>query len=563
MPFCAKIKILGDILKEISYFPWPNWSNLALILKSGFAIVSNILEIYVATNIVKLRTKNIKRFNLNIWALGGWASLYEIDASLAFLLSKKNFKPQAFICEGTVKACVQRTVSENIPVSDWSKKCSSCFVETKKVFQRKGIKIKSTKNYLNSNDINEVSELLSNLDFSNLYNLNYRGVRVYEIALSSTIRFFQGKYENLTQILDSEFAREILKEYTYSTLINIIISEKIVDENRCITLTSHGYYSDFSPIVHVSKIHNVPSFIWNGSEKVGHVYISNPDSNFGSRDRNIHPDIWNRIKNEELSESQLKVLDLFYESRYGKKLIDKELNTVDNKKYLFSQIGVNFDPTKPLVTLFGHLNWDAFFETSETQFESHKDWIIQSIKRMSLDSSSNYLIRVHPIEKNYGYFNLTADLIKATFPTLPRNIKVIGPDVKLSPADIFLATDFGLTIGGSIGLELSSMGTPVLTSSTSHYTNHGFTIDKLEPEDYLNMILQYPVGKSLNLLQKKLALRYAYHFYIEKPILIPWINEKNLLDNDFYVSLYKILKLKKSTNILSDILDKLLHSNIR
>jgi hypothetical protein len=88
-----------------------------------------------------------------------------------------------------------------------------------------------------------------------------------------------------------------------------------------------------------------------------------------------------------------------------------------------------------------------------------------------------------------------AELVQLEAQTLRRQLGELPDHVKLMPADtpintfsLFDVADYGLTVRGTIGMELPCFGIPVVTAGTGRYAGRGFTIDPATPEAYASLL---------------------------------------------------------------------------
>jgi hypothetical protein len=111
-----------------------------------------------------------------------------------------------------------------------------------------------------------------------------------------------------------------------------------------------------------------------------------------------------------------------------------------------------------------------------------------------------------------------AEFIRARFPQVPANVRIIEADDPTSSYPLMEASDLGLVFTSTTGLELALHGTPVIVAGRTHYRAKGFTLDASSPEDFgrlLEMALRDPNAVSPDLT---LARRYAYLFFFRVPV---------------------------------------------
>jgi hypothetical protein len=107
--------------------------------------------------------------------------------------------------------------------------------------------------------------------------------------------------------------------------------------------------------------------------------------------------------------------------------------------------------------------------------------------------------------------------LKKAFGKVPDFLKVIYPDSFISPLSFFGITDYGITVRGTVGLELPCFGIPTLTAGTGRYSGKDFTIDSLTSDEYISRVQNIDNIAPLTEDQVKLAQRYAFYVFQVRP----------------------------------------------
>ena len=79
------------------------------------------------------------------------------------------------------------------------------------------------------------------------------------------------------------------------------------------------------------------------------------------------------------------------------------------------------------------------------------------------------------------------------------------------------ARRLGITIRGSIGIELPCFGVPVLTAGTGFYSGRGFTVDSASRAEYLARLAPIEELPPLTDREIELARRHAYALFRLRP----------------------------------------------
>jgi hypothetical protein len=80
--------------------------------------------------------------------------------------------------------------------------------------------------------------------------------------------------------------------------------------------------------------------------------------------------------------------------------------------------------------------------------------------------------------------------------------------------------------GTKMGVELTSVGLPVIVAGEAWIRNKGLTHDASTAADYFRILERLPFASRLGAAQLARARRYAYHFFFNRMIPLPFIDPK-------------------------------------
>lgn len=163
----------------------------------------------------------------------------------------------------------------------------------------------------------------------------------------------------------------------------------------------------------------------------------------------------------------------------------------------------NIPTTRPVILVCCHAWYDFPHSFGMTNFTDFQDWIETVLKVAVANDNVTWLLKPHPTESWYGGFYLT-DLIG----DLPDHIFSVPEDVSISAAlDIASAV---VTVHGTVAVEATARGIPVLCADKSYYTDWDFVTTARTREDFiswLNRVESLPLPGSD---QRAGALAFAY-----------------------------------------------------
>jgi hypothetical protein len=76
------------------------------------------------------------------------------------------------------------------------------------------------------------------------------------------------------------------------------------------------------------------------------------------------------------------------------------------------------------------------------------------------------------------------------------------------------------------GVELTSVGQPVIVAGEAWIRNKGITLDASNPDEYRRILDRLPFAGGLGAGQLARARRYAYHFFFNRMIPLPFVEPK-------------------------------------
>ena len=189
---------------------------------------------------------------------------------------------------------------------------------------------------------------------------------------------------------------------------------------------------------------------------------------------------------------------------------------------LIQRLGL--DPTKKTAIIYSHILNDAnLFYGTDLFARGYEEWLVETVRAAMSNRSVNWVLKVHPANRyrnaKLGYAGEYGELLalRRAFGKLPEFLHVVTPDEKVSPLSFFEISDWGITVRGTVGLELPCFGVPVLTAGTGRYSHKGFTIDSQSAREYVGKVANIDSITRLSEDQIRLGVLYAYHVFRSRP----------------------------------------------
>jgi len=459
-------------------------------------------------------------------AIGSYAHAVTLESALAAALTFRGAEVHALLCDGTMSACAECEASiypdlqrfvQHGPSRDL---CRDCRWPAEAVYKRLGLKVHRMSEWLTPADRAEAKRVGSTLPVGEIEHFVYDGLNIGEHAHAGTLRFFA------TGTLDDEpLAEPILRRYLESALLTAFASRNLI---RAIGFRSavftHGIYVPWGILGEVARQERVQVSNWNVAYRKRRFIFSHDDT-YHHTLLSEPRDHWERL---ELSAAQERELLQYLDSRREGMFdwIVFHRPTSQDPAAIARQIGV--DPSKPVIGLLTNVSWDAQLHYPANAFPNMVEWLVQTCEYFATRPDLQLLIRVHPAEIS-GFPPSRQPILTELRKRLPRlapNIIVVPPESGLSTYALMSLCNSAIIYGTKMGVELTSVGLPVIVAGEAWIRNKGITLDASSPDEYFRLLAQLPIPERLPATQLARARRYAYHFFFNRMIPLPFIEPK-------------------------------------
>ena len=459
-------------------------------------------------------------------AIGSYAHAVTLESALAAALTFRGAEVHALLCDGTMSACAECEASLYPSIATFAKHgpsrdlCRDCLWPAERVYGRLGIKVHRYGDWLTPEDHEEARRISSRLPFDQIECFTLDGLAIGEHAHAGALRFFaSGSLEGERE------ADPVLRRYLQSALLTAFATRRLL---RAIQFTStvvtHGIYVPWGIIGEVArreKVH-VPAgnvadrkrrFIFSHDDTYHHTLLTEPR------------ELW---ENRELSAGQEQDLMHYLSSRREGMFdwIVFHRPKRHDAAAIARQIGL--DPTRPAIGLLTNVAWDAQLHYPANAFPDMAEWLVQTCEYFATRPELQLLVRVHPAEIS-GFppsrRPILAELRKR-LPVLPPNVIVVPPESDMSTYALMSLCNAAIIYGTKTGVELTSVGIPVIVAGEAWIRNKGITYDASSPEEYFRILDRLPFAGRLEAGQVARARRYAYHFFFNRMIPLPFIEPK-------------------------------------
>jgi len=456
-------------------------------------------------------------------SIGSYAHAATLESVLAAALTFRGAEVHALLCDGAMTACAECDASlypdlarfaEHGPARDL---CRNCFSPAERVYSQLGIAVHKFSDWLTADDRAEARRIATTIPVGEIASFVLDGLVIGEHAHAGTLRFFA------TGSLDGEPAADaIARRYLESALRVAFATRRLL---RSIQFSSavftHGIYVPWGIVGEVARQEGVHISTWNVAYRKRRFIFSH-DNTYHHTLMSEPREHWENLR---LSGEQERDLMQYLSSRRDGLFdwIVFHRPTTDDPKELPSMLGLN--PSKPIIGLLTNVSWDAQLHYPANAFGSMLDWLVQTCRYFATRPDLQLLIRVHPAEIS-GFppsrQPVLAEL-KKVIPQLAPNIRVVPPESDLSTYALMSLCNSVIIYGTKTGVELTSRGIPVIVAGEAWIRNKGLTCDASSPDEYFRILDRLPFASRLDAATIARARRYAYHFFFNRMIPLPFI----------------------------------------
>jgi hypothetical protein len=459
-------------------------------------------------------------------AIGSYAHAVTLESALAAALTFRGAEVHVLLCDGAMTACAECEASlypnlvkfvEHGPSRDL---CRDCQWPAERVYAQLGLKVHRYGEWLTPDDRAEARRIATTIPAAQIEGFTLGGLAVGEHAYAGALRFFA------TGSLDDEPRGEaVLRRYLESALLTTFATRRLFNTLAFSSAVfTHGIYVPWGLVGAVARQEGVKvstwnvayrkrSFIFSHDDTYHHTLMSEPTSHWDSLD---------------LSAGQERELMQYLASRREGMFdwIVFHRATTQDAQEIAGKVGLDRD--RPIIGLLTNVSWDAQLHYPANAFASMLDWLVQTCRYFATRPDLQLLVRVHPAEIS-GFPPSRQPILgelRKHIPVLPPNIVVVPPESGWSTYALMSLCNSAIIYGTKMGVELTSVGLPVIVAGEAWIRNKGLTHDASTPEEYFRILERLPFPERLGPAQLSRARRYAYHFFFNRMIPLQFIAPK-------------------------------------
>jgi hypothetical protein len=356
-----------------------------------------------------------------------------------------------------------------------------------------------------------------------LLDMERAGVRLGRLAISSALR---GTYSGSLD-LQQPHERQLLVNKLAYAMASADAAQRIIQQFRpSLAMFVDTAYSPAGELFDSCIQSNVDVVQWQQGHKSNALSFKRyTRETANDHPYSLSPESWRIARDMEWTEDHSKQLDQELYGTYASGDWFSVVGTQFEKSMIDSarlRERLGLDPNKKTAIIFPHILWDAALFWGKCLFRDFEEWFVETVRTACANDGVNWVIKIHPANQRLredGSIKEAAELValRKNVGTLPPNIAMILPESEISTYSLFDIMDYCVTVYGTVGIEASRLGVPVLTGGTGPYDRRGFTVDSRTREEYLEKIRNIQLIPRLSPAQREMAERFAYTTFIVRP----------------------------------------------
>jgi hypothetical protein len=459
-------------------------------------------------------------------SIGSYAHGVTLESALTTALTLRGVEVHVLLCDAALTACAECEASLYPDIARFAREgprrdlCRDCTWPAEEVYRELGIVVHRYSDWLTPEERAEAARVTASVPTADIETFTLDGLSVGEHAHAGALRFFA-----TGSLADEPHGEAVLRRYLEAAILTAYATRRLIDTvGFASAVFTHGIYVPWGVVGEVARQRHVRVSAWNVAYRKRRFIFSHDDTYHHTllREPQEH---WEHLA---LTPSQDRELTQYLASR-REGLFDWIVFHRPSKqdpKALATTLGL--DPSKPTIGLLTNVAWDAQLHYPANAFPNMLDWLVRTCQYFATRPDLQLLVRVHPAEIS-GFPPSRQPILhelRKHVPTLSANIFIVPPESGMSTYGLMSLCDSAIIYGTKMGVELTSIGQPVIVAGEAWIRNKGLTHDASTPAEYFALLDRLPFGERLSPSLLARARQYAYHFFFNRMIPLAFIEPK-------------------------------------
>jgi hypothetical protein len=464
-------------------------------------------------------------------SVGAHVGANRLESLIGSALELRGARVSVLLCDGVLPACTPCSANlypdaKRFIAGGPKELCAGCHGPAARMYESLGFRVHRYSELVTAADRAAVRARVNETPAASLATTTFTGAAVGEHALAGALRFF-----GRASLDGYPLAEAVLRQYLEAAMLTALAVSRLLTQHtfRCV-VADHGIYVPQGVVGEVCRHLGVRVVHWQPAYRQNRFVFSHHDTYH--RTMMTEPcEAWEDMPwTHEIDDELTGYLNSrWFGTNDWIKFVDQPNTDLTDMQ---RTIGVDF--SRPCIGLLTNVIWDAQVSYPANAFPHMMAWLTQTIEFFRRRPELQLLIRVHPAER-YAVMpssQRVVDEIAAAFPTLPRNVFVIGPENRASTYAAMGACDTVLIYATKTGVELTSVGVPVVVAGEAWIRGKGVATEVHSPTEYERVLESLPLAKRLDPATVRRARKYAYHFFFRR--MIPLTMVKPVDDQSRY-----------------------------
>ncbi len=438
-----------------------------------------------------------------------------IDSLLAVALTFRGAQVDVLMCDGALSACMiaEYTLAPSVerfarvgPRVDF---CDVCKEAGQRLYAGTGINILRLSDFLTDTDRAEARAFAEGAAAMPIPDKPESPI--HEQALAGALRFF-----GRASLPTDQTSRAIYGRYLAAAMESSRASTRLLQANAYdAVIAHHGVYVPQGLLAAEARRHNVRLATWHLAYREGRLIFQVGDT-YHRAMIDEPASAWNM----PLTTGQDEALDAYLSQRITGASDWIAFQRADRLSDDATVKALGLEPALPIYALFANVAWDARLHYAASAYGDMRDWAIDTVRWFADRPDRQLIIRCHPGEvlSNPRAKDRLDDAIRAAFPVLPPNVRLVEPENDLNSYAIASISRGAMIFNTKMGMELAARGVAVVVAGDAWVRGKGFTRDASSPESYRERLADQATFTPLTPAETELARRYAYHFFFRRCI---------------------------------------------
>lgn len=456
-------------------------------------------------------------------AIGGHGPATVIESTLAAALTLRKAEVHVLLCDQRLPGCL-RVTTNNLPDPGVleryelpRKVCGDCQARGTAAFGGLGLTLHWIGDLVSDEESERARALARDTPVADIATFSLGGMALGEHARAGALRYFaRGDLEGEPK------GEVILRRYLEAACLTAFAMNRLLGTHHFdAACFHHGLYVPQGIIGEACRRHDVRVTNWCVSYRRNTVIFSHGDT--------YHHTLLDEPTAEwedmDWSTEHDRSIADYLKSRWhgSRDWVYFHENPKDDFTTYAREAGI--DLKRPCIGLLTNVMWDAQLHYRANAFPDMLSWVLATIDYFAKRPELQLIIRVHPAEIRGTVPSrqpLVAEILKSR-PDLPANVFIVPPEENISTYGAMEICNAAIIYGTKMGVELSSVGMPVIVAGEAWIRNKGLTRDASSPEDYFRILDRLPFDKKMTPEDLTRARKYAYHFFFRRMIPLPFL----------------------------------------